>query len=123
MHAIWRDKTAFLTGGGSGIERALAAAMTKRGVRVVDTARKLLVIPHYPLRNTAGFLCAVALDSDQKCRLHSTLEFADRLQFYPPAHSGAGTNWRGKTYTVQSIVDSHLQTAYPDCLRNELRQQ
>jgi NAD(P)-dependent dehydrogenase (short-subunit alcohol dehydrogenase family) len=37
MHTTWRDKTAFLTGGGSGIGRALALAMTKRGARVLVT--------------------------------------------------------------------------------------
>ena len=111
---IWKDAVAIITGGGSGIGRALAIAMAKRGALVmvtdIDPDRALLVANECGV-NAQSFLVDVR-DANQVNELvHQVFHQFGRVDFI---FNNAGIGVAGETHEIPAplwdrIIDINLK--------------
>jgi NADP-dependent 3-hydroxy acid dehydrogenase YdfG len=101
--SYWRDKVAIVTGGSSGLGRAIAAALTRRGAKVVIAARtadKLEAVAA-DLRAAGGDVLAVPTDvtkdEDVQTLVAKTIDRFGRLDIL---FNNAGKSARGEAMNI-----------------------
>jgi short-subunit dehydrogenase len=101
--SYWRDKVAIVTGGSSGLGRALAAALVRRGAKVVIAARTAdkLESVAAELRTAGGEVLAVPTDvtsdDDVQALVAKTIERFGRLDIL---FNNAGKSARGEAANI-----------------------
>ncbi len=99
----WRDKVAIVTGGSSGLGRAIARALVQRGAKVVIAARTVdkLDAAAAELRDVGGDVLAVPTDVTRDDDVHALLaKTIERFGHVDALFNNAGRSARGEAAAV-----------------------